>query len=241
MAVSGFAASEFDRDAFRLRPGEALRALGRLLNDPDDTVAVFDIMRALAGRTIPKGYMRLLRSPSGGRIAFEGVELADVLSDDAWLASCPAGSVGAAYRAFVRSENISAEGLAEESRALRGSVIDQPHPFAWYARRMRDIHDVWHVLSGYGRDPMGEVCVVAFSYAQTGSSGFALIAVGGALKIARELPGEPVRRAVLEAYQRGRKAAWLPGEDYQRLFMEPLDAARARLNIQPIRYPIRIR
>lgn len=239
MAAAEIAAPEFDRDAFRMRPGAALRALGRLLNDPDDTVAVFDIMRALSGRSIPKGYLRLLRTPAGGRIAFDRTELAGLLSDDDWLASCPEGSVGAAYRAFIKTENISAEGLAQESRASRGSEIDQPHPFAWYARRLRDVHDVWHVLSGYGRDPMGEVCVVAFSYAQTGSMGFALIAAGGARKIARELPGEPVRRAVWEAYQRGRRAAWLPGEDYQRLFMEPLETARARLGIAPIRYPIR--
>jgi ubiquinone biosynthesis protein COQ4 len=238
MAVADIAAPQFDPDAFRLRPGQALRALGRLLNDPDDTVAVFDIMRALSGRSIPKGYLRLLNMPSGGRIAFEQAELAQIFCDDAWLAQCPPGSVGAAYRAFVQTENISAEGLAAESRASRGSEIDQPHPYAWYARRLRDVHDVWHVLSGYGRDPMGEVCVVAFSYAQTRSAGFALIAAGGARKISKERPGLPIGRAVWEAYQRGRTAAWLPGEDYQRLFMEPLASARARLGIGPIRYPI---
>ena len=57
--------------------------------------------------------------------------------------------------------------------------IDAKHPLAWYGRRMRDVHDVWHVLTGYGTDGLGEACVVAFSYSQTKSLGFALIAHAG--------------------------------------------------------------
>ncbi len=229
------------RDVFKVQPRAALRALRRLLRDPDDTVAVFDIMRALSGRSIPKGYLRLLSTPDGGRIAYERTELADLLSDDAVLAACPQGSVGAAYRAFVQTERISAEGLAAESRASSGARIDDRHPFAWYARRLRDVHDVWHVLTGYGREPYGEACVVAFSHAQTGSAGFGLIAAAAALDLSRAMPGQPVIAAVLEAWRRGRGAAWLPAEDYPRLLQEPLEAARARLRIAPIRHPLTAR
>ncbi len=38
-------------------------------------------------------------------------------------------------------------------------------------------------------------------------------------------------RSVIEGYRRGRKAAWLPGEDYEALLHEPLEAARKRLGI----------
>lgn len=228
-------------DPFRIQPAAALRALRRLLRDPDDTVAVFDIMRALSGRAIPKGYLKLLRSPGGGEIAYACEELSALLSDDAWLAACPQGSVGAAYRAFIAAEHLSAEGLADESRASRGSEIDRRHPFAWYARRLRDVHDLWHVLTGYGREPHGEVCVVAFSHAQTGSAGFGLIALAGALKLRREMPGKPVLAAVLEAWRRGRNAVWLPAEDYPALQREPLEAARARLRLAPIRHPLTAR
>ena len=44
------------------------------------------------------------------------------------------GSVGAAYRTFIRSEQLSADGLAEISR--EGSTgIDEQHPYAWFGRR----------------------------------------------------------------------------------------------------------
>ena len=80
------------------------------------------------------------------------------------------------------------------------------------------------MLTGYGRDALGETCVVAFSYAQTKSLGFGLIAIAGALKLRREIAKEvPASRAVWQAYRNGAKAAWLPGEDYVRLLSEDLD------------------
>jgi ubiquinone biosynthesis protein COQ4 len=187
---------------------------------------------------VPNGYARLLRSPAGGAIAFRHQELAEVLSDREFLARLPEGSVGRAYLHFTTSENISAQGLIEESRkGIDQDEIDSAHPYAWYGRRLRDVHDLWHVLTGYSRDALGEASLVAFSYAQTKSHGFALIGAAGALKLRQEMPGQPMVAAVWEGYRNGRKAAWLPGEDYVRLLSEPLSAARERLNIQqPIVY-----
>jgi len=216
---------------FRLQPLKALRALGRLLKDKEDTSQVFEIMRALSGRSVPNGYARLISTPAGGSIAFQHQELAAILSDRAFLERLPEGSVGRAYLQFTTNENISAEGLIEESRKGIDDEIDSDHPYAWYGRRLRDVHDLWHVLSGYGRDGLGEACLVAFSYSQTKSLGFGLIGIAGALKMRREMPGVPALRAVREGFRNGRKAAWLPGEDYVRLLAEPLNAARARLNI----------
>jgi ubiquinone biosynthesis protein COQ4 len=139
--------------------------------------------------------------------------------------------VGAAYRTFVRSENLSAEGLAKISRENFGEE-EIAHPHAWFGRRTRDVHDIWHVLSGYHRDGLGEACLVAFSFPQTGSLGWALIAIGAALRVRKNQRHNCVG-AIWQGYQRGRKAKWLLGEDYERLMNEPLDAARRRLNITP--------
>jgi len=221
------------RDAFHLQPLRALRAVRRLIADKEDTRQVFEIMRALSGQAIPKGYRRLLSTPEGGRIAYERDEFAERLSDPAWLAQFGAGTVGAAYRDFIAPRGLSAEGLAEESRKVPEADVDAAHPLAWYARRMRDVHDVWHVLTGYGTDALGEVCVVAFSYAQTRSLGFAVIAMAGASQFAKQKTGQPYGRAAREAWGNGRKAAWLPEVDYPALFALPLDEARRRLNIAP--------
>jgi ubiquinone biosynthesis protein COQ4 len=224
------------RPSKRVRPrrdiGRALGALARLFADKDDTAQVFEIMRALNGPAAQKLYLRLLSTPEGGRLAYERVELAPRLMDRDWLASLPAGSVGAAYAEFARRENLSAEALAAESRkGLADGQMDLAHPYAWFGRRMRDTHDIWHVLTGYGRDTLGEVCLVTFSYQQTRGLGWALIGTGAFLRTFGRRRGGAFRAAIREAGRRGKASAWLPGEDYVRLLAEPLEAARRRLGL----------
>jgi ubiquinone biosynthesis protein COQ4 len=209
----------------------ALRALRRLLRDKDDTAQVFEIMRALNGKATARNYRRLISTLEGGRIAYQRDELAYKLMDPAWLERLPAGSVGAAYRDFVRREDLSAEALAEVSRQGVGR-IEELHPYAWFGRRTRDIHDIWHVLASYGRESLGEACLVGFSYAQTKGLGWAIIALGVGWRSRRNGP-QPYRRAIWEGYRRGRRARWLLGEDYERLLHEPLEAARRRLGLTP--------
>ncbi|TRO89100.1 ubiquinone biosynthesis protein [Glycocaulis profundi] len=229
----------------RVQPVRAMRALRRLIADQDDTFQVFEIMNALAGRSIDHGYDRLLDSPEGGRQAFLQVELSERLSDRAWLESMPAGSVGAAYLDFMGERGFTADGLAGESAKVADTEIDAAHPRAWYARRLRDVHDVWHVLTGYGTDALGEACVVAFSLPQTRSAGFGLIAAGAGVQFARARTGHPCARAILRAWRDGRRAAWLPGQDYEAMMAEPLDAVRERLRIpRPVLYeqvPVQVR
>ena len=222
-----------DRNSFRLQPLRAARALGKLIADKEDTSQVFEIMRALSGNTVTRGYKRLLSTLEGGRIAYEREEFCDRLSDTAWLNTFGPGTVGEAYRNFIAPRGLSAEGLAEESRKTAEGEIDAKHPFAWYGRRMRDVHDVWHVLTGYSTDGLGEACVVAFSYSQTKSLGFALIAHAGAYQYQKIGNGHPYRKAVMQAFRNGRTCGWLPEVDYVKLFGENLEAARARLNIKP--------
>jgi len=221
----------FRGGAAKMDWGHALRSLRRLLNDKEDTTQVFEIMRSLNGNSTAKGYHRLLTTPEGGRIAYRREEFAARLMDDAWLDSLPEGSVGAAYREFIRHEQLSAEGLAEISR--QGiKEVDEQHPYAWFGRRTRDVHDIWHILSGHHRDALGEACLVAFSYAQTKGLGWALIGAGAAWR-AKGAKDYPFVKAIWQGYQRGKAATWLLGEDYERLMAEPLEAARRRLNITP--------
>jgi ubiquinone biosynthesis protein COQ4 len=209
----------------------AAKALRRLMRDKEDTGQVFEIMGALNGPTTARNFERLMASPGGGRLAWEHVELAPKLMDGAWLDSFAPGTVGAAYRDFVRSEQLSADGLASISRERRGTTVDDPHPYAWFGRRIRDTHDIWHVLTGYHRDGLGEACLVAFSYGQTGSMGWAVIALGAALRSRKGR--HPYAQAIWQGYQRGKAARWLPGEDYLALLAEPLEVARERLGITP--------
>lgn len=215
----------------RVQPLRALRALRRLIANKEDTTQVFEIMNALAGSSVRRGYHKMLEQTEGSRQAFKMIELADRLHDRPWLESLPQNSVGRAYLDFIDERNLSAYGLASESQKVADSEIEAAHPYAWYARRLRDVHDLWHILAGYRTDALGEACVVAFSLPQTRSAGFGLIAAGVAVEAARARTGHPCARAILQAWRRGRRAAWLPGLDYEALMAEPLDQARARLGL----------
>jgi ubiquinone biosynthesis protein COQ4 len=216
----------------------AWRALRRLLANNHDTAQVFRITRALNGDSWQRNYRRLIASPDGGRLAYRRVELARRLSDRRWVESFPEGSVGAAYRAFVTGTGYSADGLIEVSRALDNYPIDVEHPYAWFRRRERDLHDVWHVLTGYQpNEPLGEACLIAFTYGQTGGLGWGFIAAGLALRSLRATGNTAFARAVWEGYRHGRRSAWLHGVDYEALMGEPLVAARRRLGLaEPMRY-----
>lgn len=209
---------------------EALDAIKKLMADGDDTTQVFRIMRALNVGNAPMNYARLIASAEGGRMAYERVELARRLIDTAYVAQFAPGTVGAAYREFLAVTGYSADGLAEVSRINQED--DMLHPYAWFGRRVRDTHDIWHVLTGYKADEsLGEACLVGFSYAQVGGLGWALIGAAAALKSVKVTGGTLFARAVWEGYRNGRKAEWISGEDYEKLLHEPIDAARARLRI----------
>jgi ubiquinone biosynthesis protein COQ4 len=211
----------------------AFAAIRKLMVDPKDTVQVFRVMQALNRGTAARNYQRLLHLPNGGRIAYNRVELVDKLTDRAWLAQFGPGTVGAAYRAFLDRTGFSADGLADVSKQV-SRIRDEEHPYAWFSRRERDIHDVSHVLTGYrADDPLGELCLVAFSFAQNRGLGWAFIAVVGALRSLPEPHGRDVVRAVWEGYRHGHRAQWLHKEDVAALFAEPLAVARARLGILP--------
>ena len=213
--------------------GTALSALRRLLANGDDTEQVFRIMRALNGDVTQKNYRKLLTVPGGGKLAYQRLELAERLSDRRWIDQFAEGTVGATYRHFLDSTGYSAKGLEQVSlNAIGAEAFTVEHPYAWMGRRERDIHDLWHVLTGYKADEhLGEACLVAFSYAQTGGLGWAFIAAGAALKSIRVTGRLDFVRAVLEGYRHGKRARWLHGEDYEALLAEPLDSARRRLNI----------
>ncbi|SOY90805.1 putative Coenzyme Q (ubiquinone) biosynthesis protein Coq4 [Cupriavidus taiwanensis] len=208
----------------------ALRAVRKLMADGNDTEQVFRIMRALNGPSMPRNFSRLLATHDGRRMVYQRIELAERLSDPAYVAGFAPGTVGAAYRAFLEQTGYSANGLAKVSNLDQEPVLEDA--YLWFGRRTRDIHDIWHVLTGYRADEsLGEAALVAFSYAQTGGRGWAFIAIAASLKSLRVSGSLAFARAVLEGYRLGRRAGWLLGEDYEKLLHEPIDAARARLGI----------
>jgi ubiquinone biosynthesis protein COQ4 len=222
---------------FAYRPREAWGALKALLANPEETQHVFTIVRALSGKTLLRGYNRFTGTQTGRAVLEEQRDLIAVLDNRPLLRSLPEGSLGRHYLAFVEREELTADGLVEASLAEGAQPNVNPN-FARYASRLRDMHDLWHVTCGYGRDVAGEVCLLAFTMAQTRNPGLALIVLAGTLRIARSPQGRPIFAAVWSAFRAGRRARWLPAADWEALLGRPLAAVRAELNVaEPEVYP----
>ncbi|MSP42481.1 MAG: ubiquinone biosynthesis protein [Alphaproteobacteria bacterium] len=223
-------------NAPRIQPLVALRALRAIFRDKEDTGQVFRIVNALTGKSLIKRLDRFRNVPVGRQILAENRQLLSTLSDRKYLASLPEGSYGRAYLKFLETEGLSAEGLIEASK--EAPRTQQQADYELFTSRLRDSHDLQHVLTGYGRNTLGELSVLAFSYAHTRNPGIGFLVITGMFKFRKEMPkGIPVFRAVWEAYRNGVKSAWLPAADWEALLKLPMAEARRVLNIaEPVIY-----
>jgi ubiquinone biosynthesis protein COQ4 len=210
----------------RNRPLRALRALKALSANPDDLPKVFTVIDSLPGRTPFRLAARMKKTEDGRRLLATRPDLAARLADRAALRALPEGTLGRAYVELCEKGGITPSGIVEASKAGSAATEDDGSDVRFSQLRMRDTHDLWHVVTGYGLDVLGEGALLAFTYAQTGHPGIALIC---GLSFVYGVPG--VNTVLLEAYRRGKKAAWLPAVVWEELLERPLDEVRARLGV----------
>jgi ubiquinone biosynthesis protein COQ4 len=220
--------------ANRLRPLVAWRSMRALLANPDATGEVFRIIEALKGGSIPRAVERLRGQPGGRELLARRPSLLPALGDRAALAALPAGSLGRAYLDFVSCENLSADGLvAASEEAPRASWAQHLEPEElWLADRLRDIHDLQHVLTGYGRDELGELCLLEFMTTQTPNRGISFIVFMGRRRFRKRAPELCVDALVAEGREIARNARWLPAVAWETRLGEPLEALRSELGLR---------
>jgi ubiquinone biosynthesis protein COQ4 len=211
---------------------EALRALRVLIRNPDDTAQVFRIIRAFSTSALDRQFARLRALPGGLRPLERDETLLDRLSDRAALERLPRGSLGHVYAEFTRAEAITPQGLVDASLAAPAEPSDGSPERIRFAERLRDSHDLWHVVAGYGRDLIGEAALLAFTYRQTGNRGIGMIVLAAYWKAGRDLPGG--RALIRDGYRRAGRAVWLPAVDWESLLATPLDEVRRTLQITPV-------
>jgi ubiquinone biosynthesis protein COQ4 len=208
----------------------AFRALRALFADPDDLPQVFTILESLPGTTLPKMERRMRESATGRGLLANRPDVVALLQDREALRKLPEGSLGRAYLAFVESENISAEGIRDADSKGRRQEEELDPTLAFLHQRMRDTHDMWHAVTGYRGDVLGEAALLAFNLAQSFNVGIALI-VG--LGLTKTIGAPEARRLILDGYLRGRRAEWLPAVAWEELLARPVDEVRRSLRVGP--------
>ena len=195
------------------------------LSETPPTHEVFVIIRALSGSDLQKGLVRFRKTDVGRSVLKHRRSLMQTLCNQPCWPHFHQRAWGANIR-FHKREDLSADGLVEASEE-QADALDANSDLALFATRQRDMHDLWHVLTEYGRDELGgRVCWGL--YAQNKNRGVGFIALVGCFKL----------------YKRhGFKAInipWLPGRTPRglvasarlgSLLHEPITSVRRDLNI----------
>lgn len=220
-----------DRPRPKLRPLRALGHFRKLMADKEDTAQYFHMSECLMTQRTVTLVERFCESERGRTLMAKEPDLPHLLDDHRTLEAMPSDSVAHAYLSFMRNENLSAAGLVAESE--KSGIPSYADQMQWLHDRLRDTHDLVHVLTGYGRDALGEACVLGFSAGQfPWGEADHIFPWGAALEIGRQSKiTASAWASVSEAKRHGKTALPIYAEDVMAMMAEPLEAARKRLGI----------
>jgi ubiquinone biosynthesis protein COQ4 len=210
------------------RPLRALRLLLAVLRDPERTDLVYAFFDAMGGDDGPAHLRAVQATPSGRRLLAERPSLLARLADER-LSRLPASTLGGAYVRAMRARGFAPDGLlayhARGDGARLGGAEQQ-----WLGDRINVMHDLWHVLTGYGTDPLGEAALIAFTHAQIPNRSFPLLLLGAVLRGPKSWDlAWP--RYLWRAYERGRHARLLTAAPFEELLAAPLARVRCELRV----------
>lgn len=236
-AADGTVLRHPERPEPRYSMPRAIKNFRLLMKDKEDTSLVFKIYESLPSKDFMPRVRGLALSERGEFLRSTEPSLPEILDDHAALRKTPKGSLAHAYCDFMETEGLTAAGLvAEHDRLGRPKYNDLVQ---WFGERSRDTHDLFHVLTGYGRDALGEQCVLLFTHGQSPTQGHLLIGYAGAANIKKMVWGSkaPVMGAVREAKATGRGAPPMIEQSIRELLKQPVEEVRRALNIpEPTQY-----
>lgn len=211
----------------RERWKRAIKSLRTVLADPDRTDQVLEFLTIVnsGGNAHQRRFARFFSDPSGKALFDEHRAIDSRTVDLDALSALPEGTLGHAYATFLKDH-----GLTPEIFDGAPAGISEPRR-SYIVQRMRQTHDLWHVVTGCETDPAGEVALQAFTFAQVRAPGNALLAVFGALRL-RATPG--VVRDAITLYRAGKRANWLPVFAWEDHWATPLADVRVMLGL-PVR------
>jgi ubiquinone biosynthesis protein COQ4 len=108
------------------------------------------------------------------------------------------------------------------------------HKLHYLRLRIRQTHDIWHVLTGYDTGHFGEVGLQGFYFGQFTNGQSVIIGAGAMLKhLLRGQFGELEHcvEAFCQGYVSGRRARSLLAVKWEQLWDQPLEALRERFGV----------
>jgi ubiquinone biosynthesis protein Coq4 len=198
-------------------------ALTRVLKNPEETDQVLVFSNLINAGKRDSRLNFFYDDPRGKKLFDEKRTIDSSNVDLHAFAALPSGTLGHAYATFMLNHGLTPnvfDGPPEDVRDPRAAFVIQ---------RMRQTHDLWHVVTNCETDPSGEIALQAFTFAQVKAPSSAILAIMGTLRSTRYT--RKVWRDALDLYWRGRQAQPLvlfPWEDH---WTTPLADVRRMLGL----------
>ncbi len=220
-------------DPHRMRWREGLSTIAYLHRHPGDTAAITRVVEALQGKSLLRLLDRLRTSEQGRRLLSARPSLRAHLRDWAWLESHPPGSLGRAYLALREEHGLDPQGMTPyvDAGTTPGRAAQLDADEAFIQDYQFHSHDIYHVVTGYDLDLVGEIGLLAFTAAQMRNTGVVAMALLGFYSI--RLPRFEGQRVAIAAARRGLRAGWLVEQNWVELFPRPLDEVQRELGLFP--------
>lgn len=207
----------------KLRTLRILQKTVALVRTPQNTKLVFDISN-LSWEGMPAAEKEKLHRDCEKDPNFMGLyrdrKALAAQFDISTLAKLPEGTLGRAYGEFMQARGLEPEFY---DRRQGDGLID------FYAMRIRKTHDLWHVVTGFGTDPLGEIGLMAFCFGQKPMAFHAWVLLAGlfySLVRGSLSTTQAMVDVIATGYRCGKSAQKLVGVRWEDLWQESLESVR---------------
>ena len=140
------------------------------------------------------------------------------------LLALPEGSLGHVYAHQLRAQGLTPNSLIDPT------PVHSPEDYITH--RLRETHDIVHVLTGFGTDGPGELGLQAFNLAQNRSPLAVMLIFGGMLScLQNDEPLEDLLEALSRGFEMGLKARCLIAQKLEDGWDRPLAEWRQTLDL----------
>ena len=207
----------------RLQSLRLLASLATFLKNPGSLDSVFAVANSVKDSPLAEQMKRhLLIHPQFSALVKEGWRPKAI--DLTELQTLPDGTLGRCYADQLISQGITPDALIDPSPVSNDAE--------YITHRLRETHDIIHVLTGFGIDGDSELGLQGFNLAQTRSPLAVMLIFGGMLAALQDdEPLAPMLRAMARGFQLGLDADLVIAHKLEEGWDRPLQDWRQELKL----------
>jgi len=210
----------------RLAYMRMLVAVFKVSRNPQKTQAIFDLGEALHAMGATKGILKRFQDDPEGQKAIDSRKWMGRINLSE-LQALPPGTLGRVYSTHMLENKLDPEFF----RQMR--VEDST---AFVLMRMRQCHDLWHVMTGFDISNLGEIGLQAFMMAQIAAPLSMVILSGGLFRLGTQKQEfvDSFMEAFLTGWQMGKRSKRIFGVDWEANWTTPVVELRKTYQVEAV-------